>query len=260
MVEYIYNIFFERELMRNIKIILKFVGTDFHGWQIQKNCITVQELVTEAVKKMTGENTVSVVGCGRTDSGVHASAYVANFKTNSVIPAERIPYALNTFFPESVVCLSASDSDEDFHAGKSAVNKTYTYSILNSPIRDPFLEPYTYFVKYPLDIDAMKKAAGFFIGTHDFVGFAAVGYSVKTTVRTIYSIEITKSNDIIKIKINGNGFLYNMVRIIAGTLIFVGNGRIKAEEIPGIIESKKRENAGITAPAKGLCLTEVNYE
>ena len=246
--------------MRNIKIILKFVGTGFHGWQIQKNGITVQELVTEALKKITGEDDIYVVGCGRTDAGVHAEAYVANFRTNASIPSERLPYALNAVFPDSVVCLSAADTYDDFHAGKSALNKTYTYSILNSLIRDPFFEPYTYYVKYPLDIDAMKKAAGFFVGTHDFVGFASVGYSVKTTVRTIYSIEIIKNDDIIKIKINGNGFLYNMVRIIAGTLIFVGNGRINAEDIPEIIESRKREKAGITAPAKGLCLTEVNYE
>ncbi len=246
--------------MRNIKLILKFVGTDFHGWQIQKNGITVQELITETIKKVTGEKEISVIGCGRTDSGVHAEAYVANFMTQSAIPAERFPYALNVHLPASVVCISASDENEDFHAGKSAISKKYTYSILNAPIRDPFLEPYVHFVKYPLDFEAMKKAAMFFVGTHDFAGFASAGYSVKTTIRTIYSLEITKNDDIIRIEVTGNGFLYNMVRIIAGTLICVGNGRINADDIPEIIKSCKREKAGITAPAKGLCLTEVYYE
>lgn len=245
--------------MRNVKLTIRFIGTNYHGWQIQDNGITVQEVVNRALCEVCNESDIKAVGCGRTDSGVHALNYTVSFKTASLIPAERLPLALNTVLPDDIVCMSAEEVPDSFDASRSAVSKTYTYRIYNSRIPDPFYFPYTHQVKVMLDTDKMKKAAQNFVGTHDFVGFAATGYSVKTTIRTIFDITVTKVNDVISISVTGDGFLYNMVRIIAGTLIEVGAGRIEPDEIPNIIESKTRENAGPTAPAKGLCLTEVYY-
>ena len=245
--------------MRNIKLTLKFVGTRYHGWQIQKNGITVQKILSDAVSYVMDDESPKLIGCGRTDAGVHALGYVVSFKTKSDIPSDRIPFALNSKLPDDIVCIGAEDVAEDFSAADSAVKKRYTYRILNSAISDPFLAPYTYQVKFPLDVTKMKKAASYFEGTHDFVGFAAAGFTVKTTVRTIYSIDISKENDVITIDITGNGFLYNMVRIIVGTLIGVGRGNTDPDMIADIINSCDRKRAGITAPAKGLCLSEVYY-
>lgn len=244
--------------MRNIRLKIKFDGSRYCGWQIQKNGITVQQCINNAVSAITGER-INVIGCGRTDSGVHASCYFASFKTQSTIPAERIVYALNAHLPDDIVCTAAEDVSDDFDACRSAKKKHYTYRILNSGISDPFLYPFVYLVKFPLNVEEMKKAANAFLGTHDFVGFASVGFTVKTTVRTIYSLDISKKGDLIEIDVTGDGFLYNMVRIIAGTLIAVGSGKIKSEDMERIIASCDRTQAGITAPAKGLCLTEVIY-
>ena len=245
--------------MRNIKLTIKFIGTNYHGWQIQNNGITIQETLTKAVCEICNEADIKLVGCGRTDAGVHALKYTVSFKTFSNIPSGRLPLALNTLLPDDIVCISAEDVSENFDASRCAKKKTYTYFIHNSRISDPFLFPYTHSVKGLLDVDMMKAAADFFIGTHDFVGFAAAGFSVKTTVRTIFSLDVEKKDDIISISVTGDGFLYNMVRIIAGTLIEVGFGRISPDEVSKIIKSKKRELAGPTAPAKGLFLTEVYY-
>ncbi len=245
--------------MRNIKLIIKFDGSKYHGWQVQNNGITVQQKLIDAIFSITGQEQLKLVGCGRTDAGVHALDYVANFYTTSNIPTEKIPYALNTHLPEDIVCIGAEDVDASFNASSSAKSKRYTYRILNSEFSDPFLKNYAYYVKFPLDVEKMQCAAQYFVGTHDFVGFAAAGYTVKTTIRTIYSLEITKNDRLIEINVTGNGFLYNMVRIIAGTLIGVGRGTIDAEDIPDIIKSCDRQRAGITAPAQGLCLSEVVY-
>ncbi len=245
--------------MRNIKLTLRYAGTRYHGWQIQPNGITVQEIIGDAVSFVTGGERCTVIGCGRTDAGVHASEYVASFKTSSGIPVSNLPPALNSRLPDDIVCTGAEEAAEDFDASRSAIKKRYTYRIFNSQIPDPFLFPYTHQVKIPLDIKKMKEAAMHFMGTHDFVGFAASGFTVKTTVRTIYSLEIKKEKDLISIDITGDGFLYNMVRIIAGTLVSVGAGKIKPEEIPDVINSRSRERAGVTLPAKGLCLSEVCY-
>ena len=245
--------------MRNIKLTLRFAGTNYHGWQIQPNGITIQETLGNAISFVTGGEKCTVVGCGRTDAGVHASEYVANFKTESMLPAENFPAALNSRLPDDIVCTAATEEIPEFDASRSAKKKRYTYRILNSSIPDPFLFPYTHQIKFSLDINKMKEAAAHFVGTHDFVGFAASGYTVKTTVRTIYSLDIEKKNDVISIDITGDGFLYNMVRIISGTLVGVGNRKIKPEDIPDIINSRCRERAGVTLPAKGLCLSEVFY-
>lgn len=245
--------------MRNIKLKLKFDGTNYHGWQVQPNGITIQETLENALSFVTGGEKCTVVGCGRTDAGVHASMYVANFKTHSTLPTENILPALNSKLPNDIACIEAAEEDLEFDAARSAKKKRYTYRILNSSIPDPFLFPYTHQIKFPLDIEKMKEAAEHFIGTHDFVGFASSGYTVKTTVRTIFSLEIEKKDNVISFNITGDGFLYNMVRIISGTLVGVGSGKIKPEDIPDIINSRCRERAGVTLPAKGLCLSEVFY-
>lgn len=245
--------------MRNIKLILEYDGSAYHGWQRQKNALTIQQLIEEALSKITRE-AIKAVGCGRTDAGVHAKAYVCNFKTNARIPAERIAYALNSVLPDDVVCKGSFDVPEEFDAKCSCISKRYTYKILASEFADAFLRDRVWHLKYPLDIESMKKAADGFVGEHDFAGFASAGFTVKTTVRTIYSLEVNQNGSIISIDVTGNGFLYNMVRIIAGTLVFCGMGKINPLDIPDIILSKDRNRAGITAPAGGLYLSEVTYK
>lgn len=237
---------------------MSYNGSSFHGFQSQPDGITVQDTVEKALFEITKEN-IKITGCGRTDAGVHAKNYHFNFKSNSSIPEDAFPLALNTKLPDSISVKSCRVVCEDFHAGFDAIKKTYTYKILNSRIRDPFMSGLSWFFPSPLDISKMREAAKYIEGKHDFKAFMAQGGNVKTTVRTVYSINIEKENDIISIDVTGNGFLYNMVRIIAGTLVLSGTGRIKPEEIGNIINSKQRENAGPTAPACGLYLSEVFY-
>lgn len=244
--------------MKNIKLTLQFDGTDYHGWQIQKNASTVQETLEKNIASLTGEN-IRVTGCGRTDSGVHAQNYICNFFSGCSIPPERLPFALNTYLPDDIICKKAEYAPEDFHSKNSAVSKTYVYRIFNDMFPDVFSQKYSWHIKERLNTDNMINAARYFVGTHDFTGFASSGLSVRTTVRTIYSLDVSVHDGNIEISANGNGFLYNMVRIIAGTLVFVGNGRIAPDDIPDIIKSGERTRAGITAPANGLFLKEVFY-
>lgn len=244
--------------MHNIKLTLQYDGTAYHGWQTQGNAITVQATVENVIKKLTGTKP-QLIGCGRTDTGVHAKKYICNFKSETSIPCDKLPYALNSQLPGNIVCTHAEYADRNFDSRKSAKGKTYTYLIANSQYRNVFYTTRAWHYRYKLDIEEMRKAARHFLGTHDFIGFAASGFTVKTTVRTITDIKIDSDGDIISISVTGNGFLYNMVRIIAGTLVFAGNGKIKPEDIPDIIASKERKRAGITAPACGLYLTEVFY-
>ena len=243
----------------NIKLNLQYDGTEYHGWQIQKNANTVQETVARAIEKITGD-WVTLAGCGRTDAGVHAENYVCNFHTDASIPPDKYTYALNSVLPRDIVCFGAKEVSEDFHANKSAKSKRYVYRILNREFSDAVMNRYAWHYKYPLDLDKMREAAKAFVGEHDFVGFASSGFSVKTTVRTIYSLDITREGDIITVDIHGNGFLYNMVRIITGTLVSVGCGKINPSDMADIIASRDRKRAGITAPAEGLCLKEVYYD
>ena len=246
-------------MMRNIKLTIQYDGTNYHGWQMQKNAPTVQEALSFAVSRVTGTKP-QITGSSRTDAGVHAKKFICNFKTQSKVPCERLPLALNTYLPKDIVCLSAEDCDEGFNARFSAKKKCYTYYIFNSKLPDVFLCDYSWHFPYKIDIEKMKKAAKAFIGRHDFAGFSASGASVLTTVREIYSLDVEKDGDLIKITVTGNGFLYNMVRIIAGTLAFAGCGKINPDSIPEIIKSCDRKRAGITAPPQGLFLTEVYYD
>ena len=245
--------------MRNLKFTMSYDGTDYHGFQIQKEEITIEKAVKDGVFLLTGEN-VDIIGCGRTDAGVHAICYTFNFKTNSSIPCDKFPIALNTVTPEDISVLSCCEEKEDFHSRYSALKKTYKYIIYTNKISNPFYKRYAYHYKIPLNTEKMIKASQYIKGTHDFKCFMAQGSPIKDTVRTIYDLDIIKKDNLIEIEICGNGFLYNMVRIIVGTLINVGNGKSEPEDVLKIIESKNREMAGMTVPPQGLYLKEVYYD
>ncbi len=244
--------------MRNIKLLIEYDGTNFCGWQRQNNGRTIQEEIEKALEKVL-KRPVKIHGSGRTDTGVHALGQVASFKANITVPMDKIPLALNSLLPEDISVKGASEVEEDFHARYSAKGKKYIYQIYNGPLRSPLLRNYAYFVTQPLDLNRMQEAARCFLGTHDFKGFMASGSSVQDTVRNLYKLDVYFHEKIIKIEIEGNGFLYNMVRIIAGTLVEVGKGKIPAEDMKSIIASGIRESAGPTAPAQGLYLAEVFY-
>lgn len=245
--------------MRNLRFTMSYDGTAYHGFQIQKEEVTIEGTLKEAIFKLTGEN-VDIIGCGRTDAGVHAMNYTFNFKTNSGIPCEKFPIALNTVTPDDITILSCEEVCIDFHSRFCAKNKTYRYIIYNGKFRNPFMNRYSYYYKHKLDIGKMLIAKKYIEGTHDFSCFMAQGSVVRDTVRTVYSIDIDNKDDRIIIDICGNGFLYNMVRIIVGTLIGAGSGKIEPEALKSIIDSKNRENAGMTVPPNGLYLKEVIYE
>ncbi len=244
--------------MKNFLCVMAYDGSLFHGFQSQPDGNTIQDIVEKALFELTGEK-IKITGCGRTDAGVHALNYCFNFKSDTTIPEDSLPLALNSRLPDTISVKSAKITHNDFHSGFSAIKKTYTYKILNSRIRNPFMRDYSWFYPAPLDVFKMREAASYIEGEHDFTAFMAQGGSVKTTIRTVYSIDIQKENDVIEINVCGNGFLYNMVRIIAGTLVAAGVGRISPDDVKKIIESKNRENAGSTAPACGLYLREVFY-
>lgn len=244
--------------MRNIKLTIEYDGTAYHGWQSQVNATAVQDVVTSAVNNLTGEN-CSITGSSRTDTGVHALGQVCNFHTGSAIPADKFAYALNAILPEDIVIRKSEEVSDDFHARFSTKGKKYRYLFYNSIFPSALLRHRACHVYYPLDMEEMCKAAAYFMGTHDFAAFSAAGGSVKTTVRTITEAVVVKDGELVDFTVAGDGFLYNMVRIIAGTLIEVGFGRIKADGIPGIINSCDRRKAGRTAPAQGLYLVEVYY-
>ena len=244
--------------MRNIKLIIEYDGKKFNGWQKQPDKLNIQGEIENAIKEITGEE-VDLIGSGRTDAGVHAFGQVANFKTNSKLDIEKIPYAINSKLKKSIVIKDAEEVDERFHSRYNAKQKTYRYVVNNSKQGTAIYRDLECHIPMDLNIEEMKKAAKYFEGEHDFSGFKASGTSSKSSVRTIYKAEVIEEGDKIKIELTGNGFLYNMVRIISGTLVDVGLGKIKAEDIPSIIEAKDRSKAGKTLPAHGLYLVEVQY-
>lgn len=246
-------------MMRHLAIQLRYIGTAYHGWQRQKKDTTVQQVVEDALQDIFGVPT-SIVGCGRTDAGVHAEVYIANFRTESSIPVERLPLALNTRLPDDISAIRAFQVDEDFHAVFNCVRKEYTYRIYSSHIKDPFLVNRVWFCPSELDIEAMKLAAAQFIGTHDFAAVRSVGTPVKTTVRTVYYFDVFRQGDIIALKVCANGFLYNMVRAMSGTVVYAGLGKIKPEEIDDILLGKDRRMAGPTLPPDGLYMTKLVYD
>lgn len=241
-------------------MIIEYDGTNYCGWQVQANGPSIQAEIEKALLEVTGEK-ISVNGSGRTDAGVHAKGQVASFTTESSIPPEKFAYALNNKLPEDIVIKESSEVPPDFHARFSAVGKKYSYLIINSRFPSALLRNHAYHVNYceRLDIDKIKIAAEAFIGTHDFSGFMASGSKVSDTVRTIYDISVEREEERIRFIFKGSGFLYNMIRIITGTLLYTGIGKINPEDIRDIILSKDRKRAGITVPACGLYLEEVYY-
>lgn len=230
------------------------------GWQKQPDKLNIQGTIEKAIERITGEQ-VDLVASGRTDRGVHALGQVANFKTNSNIPIEKFAIAINSNLKKSILIKSAEEVDERFHSRLTCKKKTYRYVINNSKYGTAIYRNLETHIPIKLNVEEMQKAIKFFEGEHDFKAFKSSGTSSKSSVRTIYKAEVKQmSNDKIWIELTGNGFLYNMVRIIAGTLVEVGLGKIKAEEINDIMESKRRENAGKTLPPQGLYLVNVEYE
>ena len=245
--------------MRNIALKLSYNGTAYHGWQVQKTEVTVGETLEKALAAITGEK-IHLTGCGRTDAGVHAETYIANFRTNARIPVDRIPFAVNTHTPQDIVVTDAFEVAEDFNAIGSCIKKEYTYRIYNRRMNNPFYVDRAYFYPKHLDEEVMERAARMFEGTHDFAAVRSVGTDVKSTVRTIYYCYVTRSGDLLELKVCANGFLYNMVRAITGTVLYAAEGKIKPEDIPLILESGNRTLAGPTVPPGGLYLTKLWYE
>ncbi|MHC1684790.1 MAG: tRNA pseudouridine(38-40) synthase TruA [Clostridiaceae bacterium] len=245
--------------MRNLKMTIEYDGTRYKGWQKQKGDIsTIQDKIEKVLSKMTGED-IQVIGCGRTDSGVHAENYVANFNTNSDLTVETMINYLYEFLPEDIVVKEMKDTSERFHARYNVKSKTYVYRINNNTFRNVFIRKYAYHTDAKLDLQKMRDAAKPLIGTHDFQSFTSLKPKTKSTLRTINYINISENEGIIEIEVNGNGFLWNMVRIIAGTLIEAGVGKLNSKDVERILNEKKRSESGPIAQAKGLTLKEVNY-
>ena len=245
--------------MRNIKLTIEYDGKDFNGWQKQPNKLNIQGTIEQAIKSITGEE-IELNASGRTDAGVHALGQVANFKTNSQIPIEKFSIAINSKLKRSIVIKKAEEVDEKFHSRLSCKKKTYRYIINNTEEGSAIYRNLETHIQPKLDVEKMNQAVKYFEGEHDFKAFKASGTSNKSSIRTIYEAKVYKKEDRIYIELTGNGFLYNMVRIIAGTLVDVGIGKIEPEKVAEIIESKKRENAGKTLPPNGLYLLKVIYE
>ena len=245
--------------MKRVKLIIAYDGTNYCGWQIQINGITVEEVLNKAISELTGVET-AVIGASRTDSGVHAMGNVAVFDTESKIPGEKFSFALNQRLPNDIRIQKSEEVPLEWHPRFCNSTKTYEYKILNRKFDMPTQRLYTHFVYMPLNVEKMKEAAKYIVGEHDFASFCSSGSQVESTVRTVYRLEVDKNDDVISIIISGNGFLYNMVRIIVGTLIKVGLGVYPPEYVKEIIEAKDRNAAGPKVPACGLMLVKIDYE
>ncbi|MCL2226070.1 MAG: tRNA pseudouridine(38-40) synthase TruA [Oscillospiraceae bacterium] len=244
--------------LRNVAVRLMYDGARYHGWQVQKTMSTVAGTLEGALSRLCG-HVVKVHGCGRTDAGVHAERYCANFRTASSIPPDRLPFAVNSLLPPDIAVQEALYAPDDFDANLSCIKKEYTYRICSSRIRNPFYSGRAYFYPFSLDIGSMKLAAGHFVGTHDFAAVRSVGSPTKTTVRTVHWYEIEQKDALTELRVCANGFLYNMARAMAGTLIYVSEGKILPEELPGLLGKKDRRLTGPTVPPDGLYLTRIWY-
>ena len=244
--------------MRNIKLTIEYDGKEFGGWQKQPNKLNIQGEIERAIEEITGEK-VELIASGRTDAGVHAIGQVANFKIEKDIPIEKIPYALNSKLKKSIRIKESEEVPEKFHSRYMCKKKTYRYVINNSVQGTAIYRNLQYHFPEKLDENKMNEAAGYLIGEHDFKSFKASGTSSKSSVRTIFDAKVTREGELVIIELTGNGFLYNMVRIIAGTLIDVGINKINPEDIKSILEAKDRLKAGKTLPPNGLYLVNVEY-
>ena len=245
--------------MRNIALKLMYVGTAYHGWQVQKNEISVAETLERALTETMG-HPVKCTGAGRTDAGVHAEVYVANFRTTSSIPCDRIPLAVNTRLPRDVMVVKATEVPDSFNAIGSCLKKEYTYRICNSRLGDAFLVDRAWFYPKRLDETVMQRAADQFVGTHDFRAVRSVGTETRTTVRTVYYFNVERAGRMISCRVCADGFLYNMVRAMVGTIVYAAEGKLAPEDIPAILDSGNRTLAGPTVPPGGLYMTNLWYD
>lgn len=245
--------------MKRIKLVVAYDGTDYCGWQVQNNGETIEGVLNRELSNLLKED-ITVIGASRTDAGVHALGNVAVFDTNTRIPAEKISFALNTRLPDTIKIQDSCEVALDYHPRHCVSFKTYEYQILNCKFPLPTSRLTSYFFHRPLDVEAMQEAANYLVGEHDFKSFCSSKTQVLTTVRTIYQLNVTKEGDRITIRVTGNGFLYNMVRIIAGTLIQAGLHTFKPEYMKEILEAKDRQMASNTAPACGLTLIKIEYQ
>ncbi len=244
--------------MRNLLLTISFDGTAYHGWQVQDNALTVQQTLQDALEQICSRRD-NVVGCSRTDAGVHANMYCCNIRTGHPIPCDRLVTALNAVLPRDIAAIDCKEVDFDFHARYDCKSKEYIYRIWNSPNKNPFLYNYSLHYKYPLDEEFLSAQAKQFIGTYDFSSFCAAGSSVEDTVRTVVDASVERNGDEVIFRVEADGFLYNMVRIMTGTLIDISRGKLPENSIPQIIEAKNRFAAGYTAPARGLYLNKIHY-
>ena len=246
-------------MKRNIALKLMYVGTAYHGWQVQKNAITVEETLEKALSTVVC-HPVKCTGAGRTDAGVHAEVYIANFHTRSSIPTDRIPLAVNTRLPDDIVVVKATEVPEHFNAIGSCLRKEYTYRIYNSRLGNAFYVNRAWFYPKHLDESIMQRAADCFVGTHDFSAVRAVGTEVRSPVRTVHYFNITRTGDLIECRVCANGFLYNMVRAMVGTCVYAAEGKFAPEDVSAILESRNRTAAGPTVPPGGLYMTQLWYD
>ena len=241
-----------------ILLRLAYLGTAYHGFQVQTNAVTIQQCIQDAVENVFGHR-YDVTGCSRTDSGVHANEFYCTVGVNPTIPVNKIPAALNANLPADIAVYECFTVDESFHPRYNVIYKEYLYRIWNAYQRNPFENQRSYHYPRPLDIGKMNEAAAYFIGRHDFAGFMSSGSDIIDTVRDIKYFNVTKENDYVQIRVAADGFLYNMVRILVGTLIYVSENKIETNDLNDIILNKDRSRAGITAPPHGLYLNKVVY-
>ena len=247
-------------MSKNILLKIEYDGTNYSGWQTQNNASAIQDSVEAALSKLHKGLKVPIIGCSRTDAGVHALGYCGNFHTELTIPPEKFSYALNVLLPKDIKIVESCQVADDFHARFSVKSKTYIYRFYASPFASPLLANRAWHITHKPDLQSMQEAAGHYRGTHDFAAFMAMGSYPTTTVRTVFDTDVSCDQyGIYSFSVTGDGFLYNMVRIMAGTLVYAGLGKISPKDIPEIIESRDRTKAGITAPAEGLYLAQVNY-
>lgn len=244
--------------MRNLKLKLMYNGKSYHGWQVQTNADTIQGRIESAVESVFGKH-LTVYGCSRTDAGVHANEYFCNFRTEKNITCESVVKALNANLPDDIAVVDCEEADDGFHSRFDCKSKRYIYKIWNTQIKNPFLTHTAYHYKYKLDEKLLDKAAKSFIGTYDFSAFCSSGSSVSDTVRTVKDASVVRNGDMVIFSVEADGFLYNMVRIMVGTLININENKIDENSVLDIINSKNRSNAGVTAPPQGLFLDKVYY-
>ena len=245
-------------MMRNLLLTISFDGTNYHGWQVQDNAVTVQQTLQDALEQICSSRD-NIVGCSRTDAGVHANMYCCNMRTENPIDCRKLVGALNAILPRDIAALDCKEVDYDFHARYDCRSKEYIYKIWNSPNKNPFNFNHSLHYKYPLDEKFLSEQAKAYIGTHHFDSFCAAGSSVEDTERTVMNATVEREGDMVIFRVEADGFLYNMVRIMAGTLIDISRGKIPADSIGQIIEARNRFAAGYTAPARGLFLNKIHY-